>query len=171
MEKDDIIEKAKLGDTVALSLLIDDHKSLAYNLAFRILKNHNDSKDVVQDSFIKVLEKIQQFQYKAKFSTWLYRIVLNEALKKKHDNKRKAIVPLNTSVDMPTVDEAEDPSIDSALETLTEKEKLVITLFYLAEKSIKEINEITGLSISNIKILLHRARLQLKKQLKAAIYE
>lgn len=171
MKQDDIIEKAKLGDTVALTLLIDNHKSLAYNLAFRIVKNHDDSKDVVQESFIKVLEKIHQFQNKAKFSTWLYRIVLNEALKKKHDNKKKSFVPLSTSIEMPTVDEVAGPSINGALEALTENEKLVVTLFYLGEKSTKEIKDVTGLSISNIKILLHRARIQLKKQLKAVIYE
>lgn len=171
MKQDDIIEKAKLGDTVSLSLLIDNHKSLAYNLAFRIMKDHDDSKDVVQESFIKVFEKIHQFQNKAKFSTWLYRIVLNEALKKKHDNRSKLFEPLSALSEMPTVDEVVVPSINGALEALTENEKLVVTLFYLGEKSTKEIQDVTGFSISNIKILLHRARIKLKKELKTAIYE
>ena len=76
----DIINKAVNGDTKALTTLINDYKDIAYNLAYTMVGNREDAKDIVQDSFLRVLGNIGKFRNESGFSTWLYRIVYNESL-------------------------------------------------------------------------------------------
>lgn len=166
---DSLITKAKEGDRHALAVLIDKHKTIAYNLALRITKNEEEAKDITQQSFLIVLESIKKFRNQAKFSTWLYKIVYNEAvksLKKKH-------FPIGEDLARTLIYESADQlvqkekryHINAAIQKLNERERVIILLFYVAEKSIKEISLITGFTQSNIKVLLHRGRKQLKNQL------
>ncbi len=160
----EIIKKAAGGDPEALTLLIDRYKDIAYNLALSIVKNPEDARDITQDSFLKVLEKICSFRNDSKFSTWLYRIVYNQSigfLKKAHHTS-----PIDSDLhDNKTESENDSDELNRelyrAINSLAETDKNIIMLFYLAEKSVKEIALITGLSRGNIKVILHRARKKL----------
>lgn len=165
-----LIDDAKAGDAAALTQLIDAHKTFAFNIAFDIVKDAEDAKDVVQQSFLKVLEKLPTFRNESKFSTWLYRIVFNESLRFK--NERSKLQEIKASNE--TVKHLEEygkgieydaNSATEALERLVDKEKLVLGLFYLSGKTIDEIRQITNFSKSNIKVLLHRGRIHLRKKL------
>ena len=159
-----IIKKAISGDSEALTMLIDKYKDIAYNLALSIVKNREDAKDITQDSFLNVLENIKRFRVESKFSTWLYRIVYNQAIGFVKKNSRTRTVDYFMLIDTSTGnDNQEDKIVDlyKAINLLGETDRNIIMLFYLAEKSIKDIAQITGLSTSNIKVILHRARKKL----------
>lgn len=169
----DLIRKAAAGDAQALNMLVDKHKELAYTIALRIVKNPEDAKDITQDSFLKALEKLYQFREESKFSTWLFRIVYNESMMFIRKQKKQLIA--SGEEIMERASEEEDEEIDytkrqnqlnAAIEKLDPKERMIIDLFYLGDKSIKEIHAITGLSTANVKVVLHRSREKLKKNVK-----
>ena len=159
-----IIKKAITGDSEALTVLIDKYKDIAYNLALSIVKNREDAKDITQDSFLKVLENINRFRSDSKFSTWLYKIVYNQSIGFAKKKNRTNSIDYLVLADTPVESEKQEDKIQDlykAINLLADTDRNIIMLFYLAEKSIKEIAQITGLSISNIKVILHRARKKL----------
>ncbi len=168
-----LVKKAIDGDADALSLLIDKYKNYAYNLAVSIVKNREYARDITQESFLKVLENISRFKNESKFSTWLYRIVYNESLKHNLEIKKTSqtsIESVDTAIYSEDKSSPENENLDEklyqAIEKLENNERITVTLFYLGDKSIKEINIITGLSKPNIKVILHRARKKLFEYLK-----
>jgi RNA polymerase sigma-70 factor (ECF subfamily) len=160
-----IIEKAITGDKKALTLLIDKYKEIAFNLALSIVKNREDASDITQDSFLKVLENIGRFRNESKFSTWLYRIVYNQSIgflnNSKHSNTSTEDALLIEYSEFDDTQEDRIKELYRAISLLEDTERNIIMLFYLAEKSVREIAAITGLSRVNIKVILHRARKKL----------
>ncbi|MFH0842129.1 MAG: RNA polymerase sigma factor [Bacteroidota bacterium] len=168
-----LVKKAIAGDSGALSQLIDKYKDNAYNLAISIVKDKESAKDITQDSLLKVLENIHLFRNESKFSTWLYRIVYNESLQHILKIKKVNLTDIESAIierypdDIQSAEnESLNVDLNKAIERLETNERHIILLFYLEEKSIKEINTITGLSKPNIKVILHRARKKLYKHLK-----
>ncbi len=180
------IRKVLDGNIASYAILVEKHKNLAYTIALRIAKNHEDAEEIAQDAFLKAYNSLNSFKEESKFSTWLYKIVFNAAISRM---RKKKI--LKVSIDDGnignTIQEERIDSLDSlhkkerkkiiaeAIARLKEEESVVMTLYYLNENSLKEIEEITGFSNSNIKILLHRGRkkllLELKKILKEEIVD
>jgi len=160
----ELVTKAKNGDIKALNKLINNHKELAFSIALKHLKNEDDAKDVVQNSFIIVLKSIKKFRNEAKFSTWLYRIIYHECLKElRHRNLTVEYIPQFIEPEYEEIDSEEKVNIKTLLRVLKPNEYTVITLFYLEEKSISDITQITSLSKANIKVLLYRARNKMKQ--------
>jgi RNA polymerase sigma-70 factor, ECF subfamily len=75
-----LIERARAGNSTAFGELVRRHSSRVYGMSFRVLKNREDAEDNLQNAFCKAYGKIQQFEGKSQFSTWLMRIAINEAL-------------------------------------------------------------------------------------------
>jgi len=171
------LKKAKDGDIVALNQLLVQYKDFAFSIAFRICKNEQDAEDVVQDSFIKVFKSIKQFRNESTFSTWLYRIIYNESIRVRKYRNQLIYTNINDNdeiVNYSCIDNAlqnilaaeRKQIIRKALDQLHVNESLVLTLYYLNDKNMKEIHQITQLSRSNIKVILHRARKKLHTILK-----
>jgi RNA polymerase sigma factor (sigma-70 family) len=174
------INRVKGGDTVPFAFIIDKYKHMAYTIAFKILGNVEDAQDVTQESFIKTFQQIRQFEGKSKFSTWLYTIVYRTAISKLKENKIETIsisnsinenysqeytIPQHEQLQL----EDEKRYVKQAIQKLPKTEALLITLFYMNENTIREIHEITGLSLANIKINLFRARKKLERELRFLI--
>lgn len=172
-----IIAKVKEGDTAAFNVLINEYKTMVFTLAMKLMKTREDAEEVTQDAFLKAYKKINQFEGKSKFSTWLYTIVYNTALTK----LRKKKIPINDS-DFNQEDnlsaysesgnewrklqrEERSSYIKQALDRLSKEDQVVITLFYLNEQSLQEICEATEWELSNVKVRLFRARKRLLKAL------
>lgn len=167
-----IIQKCCKGDHAAFSTLVTAYQDMAITLAYNIVTNNADAEDVAQDAFIKAFTSIKSFKGSARFSTWLYRIVVNTAL-----NKQKRSKLLYVEHPEELHDEAVEDSftgiryheqkkyIRQALLSLSEAERICITLYYINELNIAEIGEITGLTVSNIKLLLYRGRKHLYSEL------
>lgn len=163
----ELVNKAREGNLKALNELINNHKELALSIAFKHLKNKEDAEDVVQNSFIIVLNSIKKFRNEAKFSTWLYSIIYHECLRElKKRNQTTEYVPQFFELENEDDDIIENISIENLTNSLKPTEYTIISLFYLKEKSINEITKITSLSKSNIKTILHRARKKMKENFK-----
>jgi len=168
------IQKVLNGDGDAFRFIINDYKNVAFSFAMSVLKDEYLAQEALQISFIKVYSKLHTFKGKSKFSTWLYRIVVNESFKVLKKQKNNFIVfdelaeTLAVESDAYKIKDKNDYEkyyINEALKRLKPKESLVLRLFYLEEHSIKEIIDITGWSKSNIKVILHRARVNMKKRM------
>jgi RNA polymerase sigma factor (sigma-70 family) len=170
------IDRVLNGDVAAYAMLVAKHKNLVFSIALKILNNREDAEEIAQDCFLKVFQALKTFEKKSKFSTWLYRIVYNAAISKTRKKKLEVVPMDNYVIDNYTEDEVAagigeiDPEqqkkmIERAMERLTDDDNLLITLFYKGENSIEEISNITGLSMSNVKVRLHRIRKKLHDEL------
>lgn len=171
------IERVLGGDVNAFSYLVDEYKGMVYTIALRMLKNPEDAEEMAQDTFIKAFNSLKNFKFESKFSTWLYRITYNGAISKLRKKQievydvEDAVLPdsevISTYSAINELTRNEQKKyINEAIENLKEDDALIITLYYLQENTIEEICEITGLTLSNIKVKLHRARKRFYDELK-----
>jgi RNA polymerase sigma-70 factor, ECF subfamily len=154
------------GDASRFAWFVDAYKDMAFSIAARILGNDQDAEEVVQDSFLQAYRSIRTFKGNSKFSTWLYRIVVNSSLNRLP--KKRAVyediellaeqVPAIESTYRGLTSQDQTRYIDQAMEKLRPEDRLILTLYYLEEQSLGEIAEITGDPKENIKMRLHRAR-------------
>lgn len=163
----DLIQKIKEGDTTAFKQLVKKYKDVSLSLVISIIKDQSAAEDILQDAFIKVFESIDRFKFESRFSTWLYRVVINtsyNALKRKKvkmsidDMEMNGIIePMVKGIDaINAIDQ--NHYIQQAFEMLRTDEALVLRLFYISELSISEIHKVTGFSVAKIKVDLHRGR-------------
>lgn len=178
-----IIAQVAAGNTQAFAALVDAYKDMAVLLAYNILLNREDAEEVAQDAFVKAYTSLHTFKGDARFSTWLYRIVVNTALNKRRLKKHYAMeiteaLSDELPSDITTIPAAQITAehrkyIQSALQSLQLNERLCISLYYLHELSVGEIRSMTDISAPNIKVLLHRGRKKLytalRRQLKTEI--
>jgi len=166
MERD-YIKLAREGDEQALNFLINKHRNYAYSIALTVCKKDQLAKDIVQEAFVNVFISIKNFRNESKFSTWLYKIVYREAVKqsknipKTFENYSSEPIYFD-NVERDLSNEQLGEILKKALYKLNDKERVILELFYLNEKKIKEIKSITGLNEKYIKVLLHRGRKSLK---------
>lgn len=163
-----IVQKVLVGDRHAYAALVDEYKDMAVGIAYHILLNREDAEEIAQDAFVKAYGALYAYRGAARFSTWFYRIVVNCALNKKKLKKYPTISIDHTMHDAWQADagnsitglikRAGKEQILKALETISDNERICISLYYLSELTIEEINDITGITRSNIKVLLHRGR-------------
>lgn len=168
-----LIDRIISGDQKACRMLIERHKSYAFTIAQRILDHQEEAEEAAQDAFIKALRSLSKFNREAKFSTWLYRIVFNTAVSYKR--KRKVIKE--------NIDDHQFSSMEAAgsLSSLHEEERqfylqlamnklmpddvTMLTLFYLKEFSLEEMEQVTGIAANTAKVKVHRARKRLAVEL------
>jgi RNA polymerase sigma-70 factor (ECF subfamily) len=163
------IEEILNGNQNAFAYLVDKHKDHAYNLALRICGNHEEAEEVAQDAFIKAYRFLPKFKMKSRFATWLYRIVYNTAISLVRARKKTPLsledfpadatdfMGVNTSEEE-AEEEYRSSLVNFALQKISEEERGLIDLYYYDELKTEEISEITGISKSNIRIKLFRAR-------------
>ena len=168
------IEQVLEGKINAFSYIVDQHKNKAFNLAFRICGNHEEAEELAQDSFLKAYRALRSFKMKSSFATWFYRIVYNTTIS--HVRlKRKGVLSLedfpadatdfigtNTSEEE-AEKEYRNSLVNFALQKITEEERGLISLYYYEEMSTDEIADVTGISKSNIKVKLFRARQKMQE--------
>jgi len=168
------VKKVLDGDVDAFRYFVHQYQKMAFRTAMSMVKNENDAKDIVQNSFVQAFESLKNFRQEAQFSTWLGRIVINNGLRFLETKKS---VPLecadwnggqlteyNEGVFTLEKQELEEV-LKKALLQIPAKEALAIQLFYLEQLSVKEIAETTGFTRSHVKVLLYRGRKELYEQL------
>ncbi len=82
-----IVEKVLGGDANAYAIIVENYKDMAVTLAYNILLSREDAEEAAQDAFIKAYTGLKSYNGSAKFSTWLFRIIINTSLNKKEDEK------------------------------------------------------------------------------------
>lgn len=163
------IQQILEGNPDKFSYFVDQYKNMAFSIALRIVNNNEDAEEVVQDSFLKAYKSLASFRGDSKFSTWLFKIVVNRSLSKV---RRKVFITKeveiedvpdslieNTEATYRKLTQSEQKKyINQALDKLNTDDRLFLTLYYLNENTIDEISDITLVSRENIKMKLHRAR-------------
>ncbi|TRZ42814.1 RNA polymerase sigma factor [Robertkochia solimangrovi] len=162
------LERVKGGDSGAFGYFVDTYQQMAFTIAVRILKDEEEAQDVVQEAFIKAYQKIKEFRETSKFSTWLYKIVYFHSLDRvkminrriKHNEAYSEVHPTTTSEDSLSSLEGKDRTflLEQALQRLTEEQRTLIQLYYYEELSLKEMSEILGTPLDNLKVKLFRTR-------------
>ncbi|MEP7264522.1 MAG: sigma-70 family RNA polymerase sigma factor [Bacteroidota bacterium] len=167
------LEKIRAGNVQAYSFLVNKHKSLAFTLALRMVRNREDAEEIAQDAFLKAYHALPEFKGDSKFSTWLFRIVYNNSINKLRKNVKATVaIDEQAEYDLNFAEMEEELKIlhakerrlyvKEAIDTLDEEEGVIITLFYIEELPSATISEITGLTDANIRVKLHRARKKLQ---------
>ncbi len=175
-DDNDYIGRVLNGDVSAYASLVAKHKNLVFSIVLKIVNNREDAEEISQDVFLKAYQSLNTFEKKSKFSTWLYRIAYNAAISKTRKKKVEMVaieetVITNYSTDevSRTINEFDETDrqviLEKALKQLPEEDNLLITLFYKNENSVEDISEITGLSVSNVKVKLHRIRKRLYEEM------
>jgi RNA polymerase sigma-70 factor (ECF subfamily) len=164
----EIIESVKKGNQADYAVLIDRYKNKAFTMLKRMLKNDFEAEEILMDCFLKAYNNLNTFKFESKFSTWFYRIVYNSALTKLSSAKRKIENEMSSVDDLKYLESnynaddlvKEDLSIliKKIVNELPPKNAAVITMFYLEEMSTEEISEVLQISVSNVKVILHRSR-------------
>lgn len=175
----DIVDQIRAGNTRRYALLVDRHKDRALTLACRLIGGKEEAEELVQDAFVRAFKSLDQFRGDAKFGTWYYRILYNLCMTKvtrRRGKPEQINVDGEGGLDNLLVD-GDEPSIDERLEeeelneliadeinSLPEKFKSVVTLFYVQEMSYEEIVSVLGTPIGTVKTNLFRARNLLKER-------
>ena len=170
------IERVLKGDTQAYAILVEYYKNLVFTICKRITKNDEDAEECAQDTFLKAFKSIESFRQEAKFSTWLFRIAYNTAISKGRRQKHEYQSTDDRQIQNMSFDDTESGYrslgneqrkhyVKLAMQTLSPEDANLVNLYYYNELSIAEINEITGMEVSNIKVKLHRARKKMQDAL------
>ncbi len=157
------------GNTSAFEYLVKKYQDMVFGLALKMLKNHEDAEEMVQDSFVKAFRSLNSYRQESRFSTWLYRITYNGCITLLR--KRKVEI---RSLDESNLKEQDEQKIHEqlnevnqeemvrylhlALSKLPEVDQVLITLHYYEDQKVEDVSQITGLSESNVKVRIHRAR-------------
>lgn len=120
-----LIARARNGNRTAFGELVRRHSGRVYGMSFKMLKNHEDAEDNLQNAFCKAYGKIRQFEGNSQFSTWLMRIAINEALMTLRKRKSEALPAYTGRVydsnDQETTAEASDLRADPERQYLTKE--------------------------------------------------
>ena len=183
IDESQLVTQSREGDTTAFNELVRRYEGKIFRLAQHVTQNKEDAEDVLQETFLKAYEHLDQFKGDSKFYTWIVRIAVNQALMKLRRRKTDKSVSLDETIDTgeDTVTREiaawdEDPEqrfsreelgsiLDSAVQSLEPLYRSVFVLRDIEELSTEETAEALGLSIPAVKSRLLRARLQLRERL------
>jgi len=160
-------------DEAAFRKLVDRYADYAFSVAYRVVNNEEEAKDIVQESFISVWNNIDRFDAGRNFSNWLYRIIINKG----YDSLRRMKLRMNhAEVNNPDFtgiisDNNPEKKLDNEeigrvirlmTEKLSPKQKMVFILSELEGLSHDDISEITGMAKSSVKSNLNHARQKIR---------
>ena len=173
LDDDTLLERMRDDDAAAYRLLVERHVDRAYAIALRVLGNVADAEDVAQECLVKVWTHRQAWQQgKAKFSTWLYRVVVNRCI----DLRRRPSTECLDDVAEPMDEETDSVTrihraqvfgrLEEAMGRLPEQQRLALTLSYFDDLGNAEIAEILDTTVSAVESLLKRGRQTLRDRLR-----
>jgi RNA polymerase sigma-70 factor (ECF subfamily) len=172
-----LVSRVLTGDTQAFMLLIKQHERLVAHMVGRLIKSEEDKEELCQDVFVRVYEKLGDFTFQSKLSTWIATIAYRYAIN--HLRKKKMFfsdIPEEEAFTKHFIEEsnpatiAEDKDMDGFIlklvEELPPQYKIVLTLYHLEGMTYPEIGEVTKMPEGTVKSYLFRARNLLKEKVK-----
>ena len=183
-----LISQALGGQTAAFGQLVQKYQDRLYNTVVHVVGNAEDSKDVVQEAFVQAFLKLESFHGASAFYTWLYRIAFNVAATfhrrrgamRAAEQSALADGPLRVSAEGHPRHTADGPSeqlereercrqVRHAISKLAEEHRVVLVLREMDGCCYDTIAEILDLPVGTVRSRLHRARMQLREQLKEVL--
>jgi RNA polymerase sigma-70 factor (ECF subfamily) len=176
------VARARSGDERAFQALVERHSRSLFRLAFRMTGNEHDAEDVVQETFLKAYKRLDQFEDRANFGSWLYRIAANcayDALRSRARRDEQVAFPeQHEEEDALGSVAAEGPSpdrmvfsgqvqrrVETAMARLSERERAAFVLRHFEQMSTKEIGDTLGLDEGAVKHSVFRAVRKLREAL------
>lgn len=182
LEDDEFVDRAKEGDSAAYKDLMNKYQKPLYYHVLKMVKNHEQVEDLVQEAFVKAFENLSSYNKNYAFSTWLYRITTNHTIDYLRKKKLKTVSmdePIKTregemsmqisgkaETDRKIIKEQRSKIIKKAIDDLPEKYRKVIEMRHLEELSYQEISEELDIPLGTVKAHIFRAREMLYKSLK-----
>lgn len=173
----ELVDRSKQNDTIAFGQLVSEFQIMVFRLAFRLLCDEDETRDMVQETFVKVWISIDKFDGSCRFSTWIYKITCNTCYDRLRTLQR---TPSTYSSEVTSV-EYNIRSQENIEEGLTNKElkdlilqftrqlspkqKLVFTLRDIEGLEVSEVVAITGMSAEKVKHNLYQARKQIRNKI------
>jgi RNA polymerase sigma factor (sigma-70 family) len=175
-----LVSKVLEGDTRAFKLLIQQHERLVLHMIGRVVRNDVEREELCQDVFLRVHEKLAEFSFQSKLSTWIATIAYRHAINFARKQKMMVSELPDEAVFTERFIEPENPEsliserdmndfVMRLIELLPVQYKLVITLYHVDQLNYAEIGKITGMPEGTVKNYLFRARLLLKEKVKKYI--
>lgn len=188
MSEEQLIRRAQQGDNGAFEELLLLHQKKVYNLCLRMSANPDDALDLSQEAFLRAWRSLGQYQFEASFSTWLFRLTSNICIDFLRRKKRRQETSLTESYD--DSDEGAELSVPDAqpgpeqqamtnetkielaraMEQLSPEHREILQLRVIEDLQYEQIADILGVRVGTVKSRLARARLALRKILKAGNY-
>ena len=171
------IKEILKGDSGMFSPLVQKYSHLAFSLSMKLLNQREDAEEVAQDSFVKAYNSLGSFHSNSTFKTWLFRIVYNTSISKLRTrrNSEVKIEDINISdaeiqatentIDQLNIKERQK-YLQAGLGRLNQEDQTLLKMYYFDDLSIDEVSLITDLSVSNVKVKIHRSRKKLLQELR-----
>ena len=170
-----LVSQTLAGDRDAFGVLVHKYQDMVYTYAYQKVRNVSDSQDITQEVFLKAFRHLQKLRHPHLFRSWLYTIMSNECKRwlERAAKKRRREIALEHAVDdslqiqpehtVPT--EGWQVDLEQAISALSDESRIVVSMFYMGDYSLKEISEFLGVSVNTVKSKLRRARQQLGSEL------
>jgi RNA polymerase sigma-70 factor (ECF subfamily) len=180
LSDEDIVARVLGGEAALFEIIMRRHNQRLYRVARAILRDDGEAEDVMQDAYVRAYKNLAQFAGRAKFSTWLTRIAVHEALSRKHrrrnieeldamlepeQNQLQELRSREATPEQGAVNRELRGVLENAISELPDKYRTVFVLREVEEMTTSETAEALDLTEENIKIRLHRAKALLRKQL------
>ena len=173
---EEILGKWKLGEKeLALRLLIRRYSEPLYWHIRKMLMNHDDTDDVLQNVYIKVWKGLERFQGKSALYTWLYRIASNEAITHLRKNKKHRSVDVEHDF-LENVEQSSSVDgnqaalmLQTALQKLPAKQKLVFNMRYFDDMNYKDMSEVLSTSVGALKASYHHAVKKIERSINSEL--
>ncbi len=173
-----LMKRVQKGDMVAFNDIVDRYKDRLKNVIFRMLKSDEEAEDIVQETFVRVFQHRDSFDFRHCFSTWIYTIALNLARNELRKRKRFKFYDIfdmqgkeneiSTEMDVPS---NLPKAIEKAMETLPEKYKTAFVLRDIEELPYDEVAKIMNIPLGTVKSRVNRARAMLRDKLRPRMEE
>lgn len=167
--------KDKSTRDIAFQSLVNKYQERLYWHIRKIVMNHEDADDVLQNTFVKVWRSIEGFREESTLYTWLYRIATNESLTLINSNKKRNFIPMNDSSEFLMNNLTSDPYFDGdeiqrklqeAILQLPEKQRIVFNMKYFDEMKYEDMSEVLNTSVGALKASFHHAAKKVEEYLK-----
>ncbi len=182
----ELIHKAIAGNEEAYKQLLENYRGAIFNLLFKMVHNKEETEDLVQEAFIKAFKALPSFNEEYAFSTWLYKIAVNNCIdhmrkkrlktysinkpvQSKDGEMEREFPDTSMSPDKEILTKERAGLISTAIDELPENYRVAIVLRHSDEKSYEEIAEILEIPLGTVKARIFRAREMLKKKLKGKL--
>ena len=181
LSDEEVVQRVLAGDIALYEVVMRRYNTRLYRVARAILKSDVEAEDVMQDAYVRAYEHLGQFAGRAKFSTWLTRIAVHEALARVHkakrfddwddmnENEQDKIgrTPSRSNPESETASIEMSRILEQAIESLPDRYRAVVMMRDVEEMTIAETAECLTLTEENVKVRLHRAHGMLRKELYA----
>ncbi len=172
-DDEDLLNRLAADDEQAFRQLVERHIDRAFGIALRLLGSRADAEDVVQDTMLKVWTHRGRWEHgRAKFSTWLYRVVTNRCIdlhrRPRTDNVDAVPEPVDGRPDAVSTMQRDEVTemLESAMQRLPEQQRVAVILSYHQNMSNGEIAEVMSTTVAAVESLLKRGRQQLREMLR-----